>query len=116
MDGLTGPVDWQPTLIGPRLTLRPLSESDHGALFAVASDPLIWEQHPDRHRYTPERFEAYFRSGMESRGAFAVIDRSSGQMIGSSRFRDFRSRESSVVIGYTFLARRYWGGSYNREL
>lgn len=103
-------------MTGPRLLLRPLAESDHAALFAAASDPLVWEQHPDRRRHTPEGFAAYFRSGIESKGALAVIDRASGELAGSSRYRDHRPRESSVEIGYTFLARRYWGGSYNREL
>lgn len=111
-----GRIDWQPTLSGPRLLLRPLAEADYAALFSVASDPLIWEQHPDRRRHTPERFQAYFRSGMESRGALVVIDRQSGEMIGSARFREHNPRESFVEIGYTFLARKCWGGGCNGEL
>lgn len=39
--------DLQPTLIGSTITLRPLREADFDALHAAASDPLIWEQHPD---------------------------------------------------------------------
>jgi RimJ/RimL family protein N-acetyltransferase len=98
------------------IRLRPLTEDDFEALFAAASDPLIWEQHPDSMRYTRERFEIYFRSGMDSKGAFAIIDLQTGQIIGSSRFYNYSSKTSSVEIGYTFLARPYWGGGYNREL
>lgn len=109
-------VHWQPLLQGPTLRLRPLTEADFPALFAVAADPLIWEQHPDHLRYTRERFEVYFRSGMESRGALAILDGSTGQIIGSSRFNDYNPETSSVEIGFSFLARDYWGGTANREL
>jgi RimJ/RimL family protein N-acetyltransferase len=107
---------WQSTLNGPRLLLRPLKENDFEPLFLAASDPLIWEQHPDRERYTRTRFEIYFRSGMDSRGAFAIHDRPTGALIGSSRFSDHDPARSRVEIGYTFLTRAYWGKGYNAEL
>jgi RimJ/RimL family protein N-acetyltransferase len=109
-------IDWQPYLIGSTLRLRPLAEADYDALFAAASDPLIWEQHPDRERHTRTRFDFYFRSAIESKGALAVIDLKSGTLIGSSRYTDHNSNTSSVEIGFTFLTRNYWGGTYNREL
>ncbi|PWU22233.1 MAG: N-acetyltransferase [Bdellovibrio sp.] len=109
-------VNWQPHLSGTSLRLRPLAESDFDALFAAASDPLIWEVHPDRLRYTRERFEAYFRSGIESRGALAVLDLKSGKIIGSSRYTSYNPQTSSVEIGYSFLTRDHWGGDHNREL
>lgn len=107
---------WQPRLEGSVVRLRPLVESDHDALFAAASDPLIWEQHPDRLRHTPERFGAYFRSGIESGGALLIQDAVTGAAIGSSRFRDHRPDDSSVEIGFTFLTRPYWGTAANAEL
>ncbi|MES2613928.1 MAG: GNAT family N-acetyltransferase [Bdellovibrionota bacterium] len=105
---------WQPTLTGVQITLRPLEEADFEDLYLAASDPLIWEQHPDRERYTRERFQVYFRSGMESNGAFAVIDIKTQRVIGCSRY--FNSKKSSVEMGYTFLTRAYWGKNYNKEL
>jgi len=107
---------WQPYLIGSRIRLRPLAEEDFDALFLAASDPLIWEQHPDRERYTPRRFQIYFTSGMESRGALAIIDLITGKLIGCSRFTDHDPEASFVKIGFTFLKREYWGDSTNREL
>lgn len=103
-------------LIGSSLRLRSLTEEDFDALYAAASDPLIWEQHPDRERYTLERFKEYFRSGIECKGALVVCDLKTGRIVGSSRFTDYDSEKSFVLIGFTFLCREYWGGKYNLEL
>jgi RimJ/RimL family protein N-acetyltransferase len=82
----------------------------------VAADPLIWEQHPFTDRYQEEVFRKFFRTGMESRGALVVTDVKSGQIIGSSRYHLEPSDTNKVEIGWTFLARAYWGGVYNREM
>jgi N-acetyltransferase len=110
------PFDFQPTLIGVLVELRPLRAEDATDLFAVASDPLIWEQHPARDRYQPEIFEAFFRESLASGGALVTIDRKNGKIIGSSRFHSYNEQASEVEIGWTFLARAYWGGKYNREM
>ncbi len=108
--------DLQPTLRGDLLELRPLQPEDWEALFAAASDPLIWEQHPERERYTEEVFRRFFREAMESGGAFAAIDLKDGRVIGSSRFHGYDEAASEVEIGWTFLARSHWGGRYNGEM
>ncbi|MGZ3688368.1 MAG: GNAT family N-acetyltransferase [Bdellovibrionota bacterium] len=107
---------WQPSLSGALIRIRPLTENDFDPLFLAASDPLIWEQHPERERYKQENFTRYFRSGIESQGGLAVLDQNTGQVIGSSRFRGHDPEKSSVEIGYTFLARSHWGNGHNREL
>lgn len=106
----------QPILTGGLLGIRPLRADDFAALFSAASDPLIWEQHPQRDRYREEVFRAFFDGAIASKGAFAVEERATGKMIGSSRYYGFDPAKSSVIIGYTFLARAYWGGQYNRQL
>jgi RimJ/RimL family protein N-acetyltransferase len=106
----------QPTLTGKLVELRPLKPADFEELFAAASDPLIWEQHPENTRYQKEVFKTYFDGGIASGGAFIVVDRKSGKIIGSSRFCDLKAEESQVEVGYTFLERAYWGGEYNREM
>ena len=106
----------QPHLVGELIELRPLIPDDWEILFAVASDPLIWEQHPARDRYKKEVFEAFFREALESDGAFAVIDRKTQKVIGSSRYFEYDPVKSEIEIGWTFLARPYWGGKYNAEL
>jgi N-acetyltransferase len=108
--------DLQPTLTGKLIELRPLKLSDFDELFTAASDPLIWEQHPENTRYKKEVFQTYFDSAIESKGAFVVVDRKSGKIIGSSRFCNLKAEESEIEVGYTFLERAYWGGEYNREM
>jgi RimJ/RimL family protein N-acetyltransferase len=85
-------------------------------MYTVASDPMIWEQHPNSDRYKREVFEKFFQGAMNSRGAFAVIDADTSNIIGSTRFYNLNTDESVVYIGYTFLARTYWGGTYNHEM
>jgi RimJ/RimL family protein N-acetyltransferase len=106
----------QPYLVGEMLELRPLRPEDWESLFQVAADPLIWEQHPARDRYREEVFKEFFREALESGGAFVVIDRKTQKIIGSSRYFGFASDKSEIEIGWTFLARCYWGGKYNAEL
>ena len=81
--------DLQPHLKGELIELVPLSPDDWDELFAVASDSLIWEQHPESDRYKKDVFRVFFRDALESGGAFAIIDRKTHQIIGSTRFYGF---------------------------
>ena len=108
--------DLRPNLIGELIELRPLRPEDWNDLFAVASDPLIWEQHPESDRYKEEIFKVFFREALECRGAFVIVDTTSQQIIGSTRFYGYDPEKSEIEIGWTFLARKYWGGRYNREM
>jgi len=108
--------DLQPILRGELLTLRPLRPEDFSDLYAVAADPLIWEQHPVKDRYKRDVFEGFFREGVESGGALVAIDSKDGRIIGSSRFHSYDEEKSEIEIGWTFLARSHWGGIYNREM
>jgi len=108
--------DLQPTLEGKLLRLRPLQPEDWDDLYAVAADPLIWEQHPKRDRYKEEIFREFFREALESRGALIAVDSKDGRVIGSSRFHGYDKDKSEIEIGWTFLARSHWGGLYNREM
>jgi RimJ/RimL family protein N-acetyltransferase len=108
--------DLQPTLTGTLIEVRPLRPNDFGALFEAASDPLIWEQHPDSDRYRKDVFEDFFKGAIESRGAFAVVEKKSDRIIGSSRYWNLNLEENEVEIGWTFLSRKFWGGKYNCEL
>ena len=110
------PFDLQPKLKGELIELCPLRPEDWSDLFSVASDALIWEQHPESDRYKEDVFKVFFREAPESGGAFVIIDKKSQQIIGSTRFYDYAPEKSEIEIGWTFLPRRYWGGRYNREL
>lgn len=108
--------DLQPTLRGEILELRPLRADDFPALYGVASDPLIWEQHPNSDRYREDVFREFFRDAIESGGALAAVDLKDGRVVGSSRFHGHDRAQSEVEIGWTFLARSHWGGRYNGEM
>ncbi|HJV20767.1 MAG TPA: GNAT family N-acetyltransferase [Sediminibacterium sp.] len=97
------------------VTLHPLKPEDFEQLYAVASDPLIWEQHPNKNRYRREVFENFFKGAIESGGAFLITDTKTGKPIGSSRFCNYNEAEGSIEIGYTFYARSCWGKEYNRS-
>ena len=106
----------QPTLRGELVELRPLRPDDFDGLFAVASDPLIWEQHPARDRCEEPVFRELFDQSMASGGALIAIDRASGRIIGSSRYWAYNAAANEIEIGWTFLARSHWGGAYNGEM
>ena len=105
--------NWQPQhLQNERVQLMPLHANDYEELFAVASDPLIWEQHPSNDRYKPEVFKEFFEEAIKTGTAFTIRDNESGNIIGSTRYYD--DFDNSIAIGFTFLARKYWGGEYNK--
>jgi len=108
--------DFQPTLEGPRLTLRPLRADDWAEMYAVASDPELWAVHPERLRYEEPIFRLFFDGALESASALTIINKSNGRIIGSSRYLCYEPQLSEIEIGWTFLARPYWGGDYNREI
>jgi RimJ/RimL family protein N-acetyltransferase len=109
-------IDWQPYLENDLLILRPIKEEDFDLLFKVASDPLIWEQHPNKDRCQRGGFELFFKEAISSNGAFAVLDKKTGEVIGSTRFAPVKESTNAVSIGWTFLSRHFWGGPYNKSM
>lgn len=106
----------QPTLIGERVIVRPVEPSDWDGMFAAAADREIWAVHPESDRYQEPVFRKYFDDALNSGSAFTFVDKHSGDIIGSSRFWGHDADLSEIEIGWTFLARAYWGGSYNAEI
>jgi N-acetyltransferase len=108
--------DFQPTLTGPTVIIRPVTSGDWAELFEVGSDPEIWKLHPRSDRYTEPAFRAYFDSAVASKMAFAFVDRTTSRLVGSSRYYGYDPGRSEVEIGWTFIARSHWGGTTNREV
>ncbi|MGI9219969.1 MAG: GNAT family N-acetyltransferase [Woeseiaceae bacterium] len=113
---MTSDADLQPTLVGERVIVRPVAASDWEGMFAAASDPEIWALHPESDRYEEAVFRRYFDAALDSGSAFSFVDKESGEIIGSSRYYGHDAAVSEIEIGWTFLARSYWGGSYNAEI
>jgi len=106
-------LDLQPTLESPIVLLKPLKAEDFEALYHTASDPKIWEQHPNKDRWQRAVFLNYFQGALESKGAFLIIDKATGEIAGSTRFYDYNETEKSILIGYTFYAVKFWGTGLN---
>lgn len=106
----------QPSLEHELVKLKPLLPNDFDALYQVAADPLIWEQHPNKNRYQKEVFQTFFKGAIDSNGAFLIYDAQTGDPIGTSRFYDLDIENKSILIGYTFLSRSYWGKAYNKAV
>ena len=108
--------DWQPRLEGRLLHLRPLAREDWAPLFAAGSDPEVWAVHPASDRWREPVFRAYFEDGLASGGALVAVEAATGAVIGWSRYSTQFVEPGEVEIGWTFLARDYWGGAYNGEM
>ena len=106
----------QATLENENVKLVPLNPNDFEELFSVASDPKIWEQHPNKDRYQREVFEKFFQGAIESKGAFKILDKNTGEIAGSTRFYDYNPKENSIFIGYTFYATKFWGSKLNPQV
>jgi len=106
-------INLQPILENDSVLVTPLEENDFESLYAVASDPKVWEQHPNKDRWQREVFKTLFRGAMESGGAFKIIDKITGEVAGSTRLYDYDEQENSIKIGYTFYATKYWGTGLN---
>ena len=103
----------QPTLENDHLKLIPLKGEDFEKLYLVASDPKVWEQHPNKERYKREVFQIFFNGAVESKGAFLILDKQTEEVLGSSRFYDFKENDQSILIGYTFYGTNSWGKNIN---
>ena len=109
--------DLQPNHLKNNLiSLFPLQENDFEELYTVANDELLWEQHPNKLRYQRAVFQNFFEGAMLSGGAFLIRDNKTNEVVGSSRFYDYNETEKSILIGYTFIGRKFWGNDYNKSL
>jgi len=105
----------QPTLESENVKLIPLWEEDFDRLYEVASDPKVWEQHPNKNRFEQDVFKNFFKGAMQSKGAFMILDKSSDEIAGSTRFYEFNEIDNSIFIGYTFYGTKFWGKGLNAE-
>lgn len=106
----------QPVLENEQYQLIPLQQGDFESLYKVASDPEVWKQHPNKDRYLREVFSNFFKGAMESGGAFKITKKSSGEILGSTRFYDYNEEDNSIFIGYTFYGTKSWGKGINPQV
>lgn len=107
--------DWlgTETLVGERVTLRPLTFDDAPALAQVVDDRqrFAWTSVPD----DEQSARAYIAAADadDSRIAYAVVDNSDGRVVGSTSFYDIDQANLAVAIGYTFYADSAQGTAVN---
>ena len=106
----------QPILENDKVILYPLEEKDFEALYTAASDPEIWRQHPNQDRWKREVFQVFFDGAMQSKGAFKIVDKATGNIIGSTRIYNYNEQDNSLFIGYTFYATSCWGKGINQSV
>ncbi len=109
-------LDIQIILKNEKVILYPLQEKDFEVLYTVASDPAIWEQHPNKDRWKKDVFKTFFDGAMQSKGAFKIVDKTTGNTIGSTRIYNYNEKENSIFVGYTFYAVQYWGKGINHSV
>lgn len=97
-----------PILTGEHVELRPLDSSDRQALLDAAADGQLWNL-----KVTvvpgPETIDAYINTALQGRSAgtvmpFAIVDRASGRVIGSTRFWKIDRKNRKLEIGHTWLS------------
>lgn len=106
-------INIQPTLENEKVVLYPLKEQDFEDLYAAAANPKIWEQHPNKERWQREVFKNFFAGAIQSKGAFKIVDKATGNTIGSTRFYEYNEADNSILIGYTFYTTEFWGKGIN---
>lgn len=104
----------QPLLENDKVILYPLRVHDFDVLYAVACDPKVWEQHPNKDRWKEDVFRVFFNGAIQSKGAFKIVDKATGKTAGSTRFYDYNESDNCILIGYTFYGTAYWGSGINR--
>ncbi len=108
-------IDLRPTLENDIVLVRPLRIEDFEKLYQVACDPKIWELHQNPDRYELAVFKKFFKDAIDSVGAFVIIDKATNSIIGSSRYKLHEKANDAIEIGWTFLSRDFWGGTYNKS-
>jgi N-acetyltransferase len=107
------------TLEGPRLRLEPLSQAHHAAFCAAGLDEDLWRWIPAPVR-TPDEMAAYIAYALAEQAhgralPFAVIEKSSGRVCGSTRYGNIDLDHRRVEIGWTWLARPWQRTATNTE-
>ena len=106
-------------LEGRHVRLEPLSQAHHADLAAVGLDEELWRWIPTPVR-TPQEMSGYIQTALEeqSRGVslpFALIEKTSGRAIGSTRYGNIDRAHHRVEIGWTWVAPPWQRTGVNTE-
>ena len=107
---------------GELVAVEPLAPEHEEGLFAAGQDPTVWSYLSSfpRAAETREGFHGWMKHALAEsaagrEGAFAIIERSSGRPIGSTRYLALRPEHRGLEIGWTWLGRPWWRTGVNVE-
>lgn len=109
----------QPVLTGQRVELHPLEQKHASGLVDAATDGKLWNL-----KVTvvpgPNSIDAYIATALEGERAgtvmpFAIVDRDSGRIVGSTRFWKIDRRNRKLEIGHTWLSASVQRSNVNTE-
>jgi RimJ/RimL family protein N-acetyltransferase len=107
---------------GELVVVEPMTADHEEGLFRAGSDPEVWEYLPafpcpcgDRDLFA--RWVAARLADMEegTETAFTILDRSTGEPIGSTRYLCLRPEHRSLEVGWTWIGRSWWQTGANVE-
>lgn len=105
-------------LEGRRIRLVPLNAENFPAVCAAGSDPALWQFTFQTNPFVTDGAARAWYTGATSTPdarTFAIVDRESGDVAGSTRYLDISPEHHKLEIGWTFLARRFWRTHVNTE-
>lgn len=101
-------IDVQPvTLALNGVRLEPLTQAHAPGLLAAVSDGALWNLNVTS-APEPDQVGAYIAKGLDmfpARVPFAVIDATTGQVIGSTSYHDILPAVDRLEVGYTWYAK-----------
>ena len=87
------------------ISLLQIKKENFEELYLVASDPIIWEQHPENDRWKKEKFSIFYKNGLQNKFGFLLIfDKHKNEIIGSTRFYSYDKMDKAIRIGFTFIS------------
>jgi RimJ/RimL family protein N-acetyltransferase len=107
------------TLEGNTIRLVPLSLENLDALCAIGLEPRLWQATTIQVQ-TRAEMESYIKVALEAQDEgialpFVIIERSSGKVIGTTRFHSIATKHRHLEIGFTWIALPWQGTVVNTE-
>ena len=118
-DAGPGPALAPVTLQGRWVRLEPLGIDDVARLLPVAGDPELWGLTRED-ASTPDELEAYIERALAAQAQgvalpFVIVDQSTGEAVGSTRFGNYERADRRIEIGWTWVGRRWQRSAVNTE-
>lgn len=106
-------------LQGKTVELHPLEAENFEKLLEAASNQEIWELTSVNYS-VPEIFYSNSNAALQGREngtvyPFVIIDKSTKEIIGTTRFLDIMPSDKKLEIGVTWIKKEYWGSIVNLE-